>query len=488
MDIPISTIVNCDITVAAGGAQAGNFNLANLFGTSNTLTPVQRTQSFANIIEVGQVYATDTEEWKSANIFFSQNPAPQQIYISRWIEDAAAGYLRTNISATALSSLISISDGSFNIGFNGLQNDITDIDLTTITSWDDVAAAFQTAIQAIATGGFTAATCVAIVSAGGVQFVFTSGTTGIASSVQVPVAAGSGTDLVALLSLGTGTPVQGADAETPVEAIQASQALDDSFYGVLFTNALRDDANMLSVAAYVQSLVKIFTTVTNDVNTLNPSDTTNIAYQIKNLGYNRTMTIYTDQIDQYPDSSIISNMFTVDFTGQNTVKTAKFQSLPGISAVDLTTSQLTAIQNNNCNTIISVKDIPFYSDGRMGGYQSGELFYIDTRHFVDWLQDYIQTNMLNLFLAQTVPYTDDGVQMEIQNLSSSLQQGVVNGGLAALLGANNKTIPAYTVLAPPRVATIPLSQRAARVSPTLQFQCTGSDAIHSVTILGTINA
>lgn len=488
-DIPVNQIVNVSISLSGGGAQSGDFGLPCVWGTSNIITPVNRYGSFNNLIAVGAVFPTDSEEYKVANIVFDQNPAPLELWIARWIETAAAGYFKSNKSTTALSSLTSISDGTFDITINGISHAIDSVDLTGVLSWSDVAAAFQAAIRLLATGGFTLATVQAILVTGGVQFLFTSGTTGASSTVAALTAAPSplsGTDLVSLLGLGLGLAVAGANSETAVQAIQAVQALNDSFFGVLFTNSLRDTSVVLDVAAYIQTLQKTYFTVSNDSDMLDPSDTTSNCYQAKQFGYSHTMFIYTPN-NEYPDASIMSILFTVNYSGVDTVKNPNFKALPGITSVSLTVAQLNALKAVNGNTIISVKGQAFFSDGRMAGNVSSQTFYFDTWHFICWLQDYIQTNMLNLYLSKSnIPYSDAGVQMEVQNLNNSLQQGVTNGGLSPLSGENNTVIPAYEVLAPPRVATIPLSQRATRISPTLQFTANGSGAINSVTIIGVL--
>lgn len=484
-DIPINQVVNVNISISAGGAQDGDFGLACIWGDSTQITPSERVQSFSDILDVGSVFPSTTEEFKQAEIFFSQNPAPPELMIARWVKADVAGYLKTNNSTTALSSVIGIDDGSFKIAINGVSHDIVDLDLTSAVSWGNVATTLQAGIRAVASGGFTLATVVATQSVSGVRFTITSGTVGPSSTITLPIAVGTGTDLVALLSLGTGTPVSGYAAETAVQAIQATAAVDNRNFGMLFTNSLRDDPEVLEVAAYVQALPKLFLTVTSDANTPVPNNQTSLAYQSKQLDYSHTLFIYTPN-DQYPDASAMSTMFTVNFLGANTVKNPKFRALPGISAVNLTAAQLNALEAVNCNTIISVKRIPFFSDGRMSGLEGNATYYLDTMHFQYWLQDYIQTNVFNLFLSKTVPYTDAGVQMEIQALANSLQQGVINGGLAALLGPNNTTIPAYTITQPPRVATVPLSQRAARTSPVLQFTAQCSSAINRVTINGTL--
>jgi hypothetical protein len=487
-DIPINQIVDVEISIAAGGASEGDFGLACIFGASNTLTPIERYQSFANMTEIGAVYPTNTEEWKQADIYFSQSPAPPELWIARWLKVAAAGYFNSANTTTALSALIGINAGSLNATINGVPHDIIGLDFTSVASWDDVALVIQDGLQAVATGGFTLATVEAVVTTFGVNFYITSGTTGLSSTVAACAAAASGTDITTLLNLRTGTSVAGAPAETPVQALQAVSAINDSYFGVLFTNELRDVDDVLTLSAYIESVDKTYFTVTQDVNVLNPSDTTSNAYKAKQSGYTQTLFCYTD-IDQYMDASIMSTMFTVNFLGVATVKNPKFRSLPGIAAVSLTTSQLQALQGVNCNTAISVKGASFFSDGRMSGQVSGATYYFDTLHFVFWLQDYIATNMLNLFLSTNkVPYSDTGVQQEVLNLANSLQQGVVNGGLSPLLDPNNnnKTIPAYNIVLPAKVATIPSNQRNARTSPPLQFTANGSGAINRVTINGTV--
>lgn len=487
-DIPINQIVNVNISISAGGAKAGDFGLACIFGTSTELTPIERYRSFADMTEVSAVYPTNTEEWKQANIYLSQNPSPPELWIARWIKLAASGYFQSASTATALSSIIAIDDGSMKITIDGIPHDITLLDFTAASDWDDVAGIMEDAIQAIGTGGYTAASVKAVPSGNSHEFFFTSGTTGLSSTVIALAAAATGTDITMLLNFRTGTAVAGAPLETAVQAMQAVSAINDAYFGTLFTNALRDTSDVLAVAAYVQSVKKTFFTVTQDPDTIVPNNATSFAYQAKQLDYTQTLFCYSD-IDQYMDASIMSTMFTVDFLGVNTVKNPKFRSLPGIASVNLTSSQLGALESVNCNTAISVKGASFFSDGRMSGNVSGATYYFDTLHFVFWLDDFIATNVLNLFLStNTVPYSDTGVQQEVQIVLNSLEQGVTNGGLSPLIDPNNsnKTISAYAVLAPARVATVPSSQRNARTSPPIQFTANGSGAINRVTINGVL--
>lgn len=488
-DIPINRVVDVQISIAGGGVKQGDFGLACVFGTSDVLTPQERKIAIATMSDMLSAgYTQQDEEYKQVQTFLSQQTTPPIVWVARWVKNPASGYFKSNPTDTALSELLEIKTGALKVTIDGDTEEVIGLNFESVASWDDVADIIEQGIQDIESPGFVAATVKVIETTSGVYFYVTSGTTGDTSTVGPCEAPATGTDITLLLNLREGVSVDGADSETPIEAVQAISAIDDSFFGVLFTKDLRDTDAVLDLAAYIQSIDKTYFTVTQDTNTLTPNNTTNRAYKAKAAGYTKTMFCYSD-IDQYIDASIMSAMFTVDFSGVNTVKNPKFRPLPGITAVNLTSGQLQTLESMNCNTAISVKGATFFSDGRMSGMVGGGIYYFDTLHFIFWLKDYIATNMLNLFLSTNkVPYSDTGVQQEVQNLANSLQQGVVNGGLSPLLDPNNtdKTLPAYTILPPALVATVSASDRNARKSPPLQFTANGSGAINYVKIIGTV--
>jgi uncharacterized phage protein gp47/JayE len=110
---------------------------------------------------------------------------------------STAGFMVTGIVA-AIGAFTVVSNGSFSLTIDSVPEDITALDFTGATDYDDVAAIIQTAIQAIATGGFTDATVTASAATGvDVLFTFTSGTYGDTSTVSVlsTVTPSSGTDI-----------------------------------------------------------------------------------------------------------------------------------------------------------------------------------------------------------------------------------------------------------------------------------------------------
>jgi hypothetical protein len=97
----------------------------------------------------------------------------------------------------------------------------------------------------------------------------------------------------------------------------------------------------------------------------------------------------------------------VNFTGNNTTITLKFKTEPGVTYETLTTAQAAAIDAINGNVYVYyANDTAIIQQGVMA---NGDFF--DERHGLDWLQNYVQTNLYNLLYTSTtkIPQTDAGV-------------------------------------------------------------------------------
>ncbi|MCV5604619.1 DUF3383 domain-containing protein, partial [Escherichia coli] len=68
---------------------------------------------------------------------------------------------------------------------------------------------------------------------------------------------------------------------------------------------------------------------------------------------------------------------------------------------------------------------------QQGVMANGDFF--DERHGLDWLQNYVQTNLYNLLYTSTttIPQTDAGVTRLLSNVEQSMDQSVTNGLVAA---------------------------------------------------------
>lgn len=490
--IPASYTVNVNIVIKDAVATVGDFGAAIFVGVSNVIPPSERIRLYSDSTAVLDDFGAEAEETLAAQTFFAQNPNPGYMYIGRWIDEAVAGYLKTTRPAADITTVTAVTDGSFSIAIDGtMQKDIVDVDLTSAITWDDVASILQTEMRTqFPEGGYEDCTVEAVISGGSTTFVITSGTTGATSVVQQATPYSSGTDLAALLGWDSGTPVYGADEETPVEALAAISAVNDNYYGIGFTAIVRDTSNTIDIAEYVESqngqgsmTAKIFGAVSNDPECYNAASTTDMLSQLQDLGLARTYATYHNDEQYYPEMSLLANMLSIDFNGTNTVKDADFKPLPGIPAVPLTLSQLNTIVSKGGNTVIAQAGLIYYTPGNMASSRP-----FDITQDVDWLTSTIQLNALT-YLATTapkVPYTDGGAAGVEQNVRQSLQQGATNGMLATTnLDADGNVLPPF-VTSVPLVSSIPVNQRVSRVGPPISFTAQLSGSIRKVTINGTV--
>ncbi|EAA8319362.1 DUF3383 domain-containing protein [Salmonella enterica subsp. enterica] len=246
-----------------------------------------------------------------------------------------------------------------------------------------------------------------------------------------------------------------------------------------------DDADWLSVAAAIEasSLSRILAITTQDPEAINTTSTTDLAYKLKAAKYGRTFVQYSTS-SRYAALSAFGRAFTVNFNGSNTTITLKFKQEPGITYETLTTNQAAALDAKNCNVYVYYEnDTAILQQGVMS---SGDFF--DERHGLDWLQNYVQTNLYNLLYTSTtkVPQTDAGVTRLLSNVEQSMDQSVTNGLVAAgvwkggpigQLDSGDMLTKGYYVYAQP-LSEQAQADREARKAPVIQVACKLAGAVH----------
>ncbi|CAM3831278.1 hypothetical protein SB6095_04594 [Klebsiella quasivariicola] len=273
--------------------------------------------------------------------------------------------------------------------------------------------------------------------------------------------------------------------ETLLQAVNASLQYTNWYGLAIADSADLVEADVISVAAAIEasSLSRILAVTTADVNVLVAGNTDNIGYKLKAAGYARTFWQYSSS-SKYAAISAFGRAFTVNFTGSNTTITLKFKTEPGITYETLTTAQAAAIDAINGNVYVYyANDTAIIQQGVMA---SGDFF--DERHGLDWLQNYVQTNLYNLLYTSTtkIPQTDAGVTRLMTNVEASLDQavnngliapGVWNGGPIGQIESGDTLTKGYYVYAD-AVANQAQSDREARKSPVIQAAIKLAGAIH----------
>ncbi|HFI6081638.1 TPA: DUF3383 family protein [Escherichia coli] len=188
--------------------------------------------------------------------------------------------------------------------------------------------------------------------------------------------------------------------------------------------------------------------------------------------------------NKYAALSAFGRAFTVNFNGSNTAITLKFKQEPGVGYETLTVSQASALDAKNCNVFVYYQnDTAILQQGVMA---NGDFF--DERHGLDWLQNYVQTNLYNLLYtsATKVPQTEAGITRLLSNVEKSLDQavqngliapGVWNGGDLGQLSSGDTLPKGYYVYAQP-LDEQAQSEREARKAPVIQAAIKLAGAVH----------
>lgn len=308
---------------------------------------------------------------------------------------------------------------------------------------------------------------------------------------------GTATDIstmLAMLSTSSGAYVaQGSAAET---AVDAAVLFDDNYgqrwYGLSMLGIINSD--VLSVAGYIEGANNkhIFGVTTQEAGVISSVDTSNISYQLKQLGYRRTVTQWSSSTP-YAVCSLLGRILTTDYNGNNTVITLMYKQEPGIVPETLTTTQITALEANNCNVFVAYNnDTAIIEPGVVA---SGD--FLDIITGTDWLALDIQTTLYNLLYSSTtkIPQTDAGNHVLVTGIESVCSQAVINGLLApgtwtvggfGSLNQGDFLSKGFYVYAPPVASQNP-SNRAARKSVVFQIAAKLAGAIHTIDVQVNVN-
>ena len=489
--LPVSQLIQVSVTLTPAGAQAQNLNALLILGSSTVLDTVERYRPYTTLAAVAADFGTVAPEYLAANLYFQQAPQPTKLWIGRWLQTAAAGVLRCAPLSAAnqlMSVWTAISAGSFSIALNGGGSvNVTGLNFSGAANLAAVAAIIQTA-----TAGATV-----VWNSVYQRFEFTSATTGATSSVSFLSTTGSGTDISSLIggrSTSSGAYVApGLAAETAVSAVTLfDQNYGQAWYALTVLGAA--DSDHLLIAPYIEGANNkhVYIVSTQEAGCLVASSTTDIAYLLSQLAFNKTMTQYSSSTP-YAGCSLAGRFLTVDYTGNNTAITLAYKQEPGIVPEYLSTPQAAALSAKNCNAFLEFNNNTAIILN--GVVASGS--FIDITTGTDWLAVTLMTAMYNLLYTSTtkVPQTDAGMNLLLTTAESICAQGVVNGLLApgvwnsggfGILHQGDFLPKGFYVYAPP-VASQAANLRALRISVPIQIACKLAGAIHDISISVSVN-
>jgi len=437
----ISDIVDVTIQRQTKVVSKRGFGIPLILG-STAWVGADIVREYSTINDVLDDFLSTDPEYLAASALFGQTPAPSTIKIGQ--KAAAAAQVQTIVFSADI-----ITANTIACTIDGVALAATPFNASNPQTLTDFAAT----IQAVA--GVTTA-----VSDGAHTITVTAATAGIPviiSGVLVTLGVTQATAVIA-----TTTPNHG-----PAEDLTEISHVDDDWY--LLINTDRTEAFVLQTAFAIESRKKLFITCSDDTDIYDAVSTADIAYILSAANYERTAVIFNETMTDYPDAAWAGRVLPEDPGSA----TWKFKVLSGITASNLTPTQLTALKNKECNVVTDYLNQSITQEGTVA---EGE--YLDIMRGTDWLQARIEENVYTLFVNEDkVPYTDAGVTQVKNMIRAPLQQAVDNGLLVS------DPMPEVTA---PLVANVSSTDKGNRLLPDVEFTAQYAGAIHKVEIDGVV--
>lgn len=466
--LPLSIIANVTVITSSPQVAAPTFNTGLVIGPTAAIpsygTNPRVRKYLAATFSTAMItdgFTTSSPEYVCAQIYFSQSPQPQAIFIGR-------------LDLTAVQTFTVTAGG---------------------TGW--VVGDFFNIVKA----GGSNATGIVTAAAGGIVSA--------AAVVQTPQGTGTGysagaaTTTAILPSVGTGLTLNiTVVGETAVQAVTYCRSANPQWYCCMVTSAV--SADHIAIAAYVQSQVgTTYFGTTSDAAVLNGT-AGNVLYTVYATSASRTWLQYaTTQSGAYPNqiyfvAAVMGQAMASNTQLQNSAFTEKFSGgVPLVGVVtepNLTTSQISNIEGSNPglgpNGNLFLNYANAFNILEQGTMLAPNTFFDQVLN-LDILASNIQYAILNLLTGvPKIPQTDAGQQLLIQAVESAMNTalntgfiapGIWKGQTILSLSPGDPLPNGYQVLSP-KVSTMTQAQRQARQAPPIYVALIEAGAVHFVTI------
>lgn len=478
----INRLVRVQVNLAPLAAARRGFGTLLIIGDSDVIGMGERLRTYTELESVAQDFGLEAPEYKAAALYFGQTPRPQQLMIGRWASAATPASLRGGILTAAeqdITAWQAVTAGSFTIAIDGTEQTAT-VDFSGETNLNGVASVLSAAL--------TGAVC----TFDGQRFTITGETTG--EGATIGWARGDVAELMKLTQETALAPTDGADAETPTEAVQALADASGAWYGCTFAAADMPDAEaVLEIAAFIEgaSTTRIFGVTETDSRVLDATYTDDLASKLKALNYKRTCVQYS--ANPYAICSLFGRAFSVNFAANRSTITLMYKQEPGVAPAQLSETQAQALKAKRCNVFTEYNnDTSIIQYGVMSGQA-----YFDEVHGLDWFADALQNEEYNLlYQSKTkIPQTDAG-QNELVNCAAAVCQEANNNGLIApgqwnadgfgQLSRGDYLTEGFYIFTPP-MAEQAQSIREQRIAPPIQIALKLAGAIHEIDCIVDVN-
>lgn len=486
MTIPASDIVVVNPGVVGSGGNPLALNGVIL--STNVYLPTAAVRSFASADAVKAFFGAASAEYAIAQVYFlgfdNSTIKPGILYFAPYVNTARAAWLQSgSLAGMTLAQLQALS-GSLTVTFNGTANVAASINLSAASSFSNAATIIQAA--------FTAPNFTVAWDAVKSVFIFTSSTTGAASTIVEAtgtIAAGL------MLTSATGALLsQGAAVSTPATAMDAIKALTQNWVDFMtMWEPVIQDKEAFAVWTNAQNQRYMYVCWDTDAQAIVNGSTTCFGAIAKSLQYDGVVPVYnTKELAAF----MLGTVASIDFSRLNGRITSAFKSQSGFVPT-VTDQQIAANLLENGYSFYGAyatanDQFNFLYNGQM----SGKWSWVDT--FVDqvYLNAQFQLALLSLLTTvKSIPYNESGYSLiraaMIDPISQALNFGSIRTGIT--MSAQQKAV--VNQAAGLDVSTIIEQQgyflqildpgaqvRGNRGTPVINFWYTDGGAVQKITV------
>lgn len=413
MSVNADKLVQIVPRVIDGGTVGLTF--AGLLLTQSELPPSGRVLRFASADAVAAYFGSASLEAALAQTYFrgyvNTTSLPGELYFAAYRAEDAAAWLRSAAYTGTLSALKAAGAGGFTLSINDTALSVENLDLSSATSFSDVAQRIEAALAALMPEDGGASVSYSSLTR---AWQITSPTTGEGSTISFATAPATGTDFATLLGL---TEQAGAVLSPGIAAQSLPDCLTNVLafardwvtFGTVWEPALDDK---LALAAWCAGHDTRFCYVMWD---------TDNAAQVE--GSTASAGYRVDRVEELSGTCPVFNtpalmawvMGTaacINFDEYNGRLTFAFKQGEGLAVTCDNDEKYDALLANGYNCYADFATASAQFKFFQNGQVSGKWDWLDTYLNAIALKDGLQLNLLDLFKAvKSIPYNEDGYAM-----------------------------------------------------------------------------
>lgn len=282
-------------------------------------------------------FGTQVPEYQAVQKYFgflSKNGiSPDKLIVARWYKTSAAPFLRGTKVTSTVAELKSIASGSFGLTMDGHPFEVV-TDLSSITSYTDVAALIQTAIRGEASAGEAWANATVTYNTLTSGFIVQSGASGKGATISAVTAGTTGTDISGMLGLADAVLSQGVNAETYAEFCDRVYHANSGGYSITTLEDL-DISDIEPAVAWLQGSVgnqTINTMVRLVFNMTDKATAKTLQATLAELSYTGYVVCY-DPNHQYVNVLDCAICAAIDYNAANGAINFNFQPAVGYTPI-----------------------------------------------------------------------------------------------------------------------------------------------------------